>query len=162
MNALHRELSRSAAFESMPEDVVAALAATMTEQRVAAGERLLCAGARGGRAQGLYLVLDGRFAVRLPRPGGGQLEVRIIEAGELIGVLGLLKRRARRAADVVALTDAHVAHLPPGSFQALAEGDDELSVAFLQAIGRQLARDLRRVDTMLQESLLEAASEDAG
>lgn len=162
MNRLQKGLRSSSAFEAMPEDVVAALAATMTEQRVAEGERLLCAGARGGRAQGVYLVLDGRFAVRLPRPGGGQLEVRIIEAGELIGVLSLLKRGGRRAADVVALCDAHVAHLPPGSFQALVEGDDELSVAFLQAVGRQLARDLRRVDTMLQESLLEAAAEDDG
>lgn len=149
-DSLARRLGRTEAFEALPEAVLPALAAALVEQRLPKGGLLFKDGAPANHDIGLYVVLEGTVAVRVPRLGGGYIEARQVDAGELVGLLGLISPSARRHANVIALTDTVVAHMPRGAFLALYEGHDRLSVAFLRVVGNQLARDLRRVDAALQ------------
>ncbi len=153
MTPLVRRLANTPAFETLPEVSLQALATCLVEETVPAGGLLLRSGAPADGEVGLYLVLEGSFAVRVPRQGGGFVQARIIEPGELVGLLGLISDQPHRRANVVAMSDALVAHMPRSAFLALYQGADRMSVCFLRAVGRQLSRDLRRVDGVLQAAV---------
>jgi len=144
-------LSGLSRFAGAPPGLLRALEAAMDLRALRAGETLIRQGQPVDQEHGLFLVLAGQLQVCLSRgPGQAPRCLRELQAGELVGLAGLVSPHGRHEADVIARSAAEVAHMPRGAFLALYQGRDDISYAFLRVVGAQLAADLARVDGALR------------
>jgi len=97
-------LDAVAAFDSLPKDALADLAARLREERFSAEQVIVREGELGDR---LYLIADGRAEVT--SGGRGSLPLAVLEEGELFGEVALLSGSRERQATVTA--DTHVVAL---------------------------------------------------
>jgi CRP-like cAMP-binding protein len=91
---------------------------------------------------GLFFVLSGVFEVRMNTPALNHAPLANVQAGEVIGEIGLLNRRARTAT-VVAVSDAFVWHLNRSVFEGLLARGDALASGLLRGIAEDLCRRFR-------------------
>ena len=98
------------------------------------GERVLAAGGAGGS---MFVVLDGRVEVRVPRPEGGTVRVAEIGPGEVIGEMSLLTGEAR-SADVCALDEVEVLEVGKAAMGEVLAANAALAEALSRHIGARL------------------------
>ena len=145
-------------FAKMPAPMRAALAAAMVDLSLPAGRVLFREDDLAGGNEGLYVLREGSLTVSVKRPLGGFSVLRTIEAGEVVGVLGLVNPDAHRTATVVAGSDCRVSHLSRPAVLALTHGDPRMACAFQLVLAEQLVYDLRRVDEALRAAVTRADS----
>lgn len=129
-------LAGSDVFGSLDEAVRDRLARAMTRLVVAAGETLVRRGAPG---EALFIVVAGRFEVRLRRAGDPEVVIDTIGPGGAIGEMQLVVGGVA-SASVVAADEAEVLRLPRQDFDALCEEVPEL----LETVARVARWRLRR------------------
>lgn len=98
------------------------------------GERVLAAGGAGGS---MFVVLDGRVEVRVPRPEGGAVRVAEIGPGEVIGEMSLLTGEAR-SADVFALDEVEVLEVGKAAMGEVLASNHALAESLSRHIGARL------------------------
>ncbi len=112
-----------------------------TSRELAPGE-VLCH--EGERADELFIVLAGRFAVRI---GNGEILAEI-GPGSVIGEMGLIDPRPR-SATVEATETARVVAIPTADLRHNLVTDGNLGFVVLCNIARLLSERLRHADTKL-------------
>ncbi|MCB9506551.1 MAG: cyclic nucleotide-binding domain-containing protein [Myxococcales bacterium] len=123
------------------------LAAMTREQRVAAGTVLASQGepATDDRACA-WIVNAGEVRITRDDDAGQRIADVRVGAGALIGVIALVLDHAR-SASLSAATDVRVVRIDRTAFDAMYETDSRLAVKFRVIVARQLARDLRRINS---------------
>ncbi len=124
-------------------------------EHLAAGTELIRQGAQPD--DGLWLLLDGEVEVVASRPEGGFSVVKRVQVGEVLGLLGLIDGEPR-STTCRALSDVVVARMPADRFHALYGARDQLGLAFVDWIAKQMVSDVRRLDGILRD----AARQDEG
>ena len=107
-------------------------------------------------AASLHFLLSGRVRVSKKGPRGFDHDLAEVEAGAIIGELGLLGRQVRTAT-VSALEDVEHFALPIASFEELLEGGSSAARKLLVGIARTVAT---RQQTMNQR-IIELAEQEA-
>jgi len=113
--------------------------------QLAAGDLLF---AQGDPGDALYLLAEGRLAARV-----GAATVRTLNAGSVVGEMGLFRDTLRSAA-VVADTPSRVLRLHRSGLQALEAASPALALALHRLLIRQLADRLAQAST---QALAQAA-----
>jgi len=98
----------------------------------------------GKPEDGLYFVLDGVFEVRVNALDKSLPVLAHVQAGEVIGEIGLLNRQPRTAS-VLASTEAFVWHLSRDIFEGLLDRGDSLAGGLLKGMSEDLCRRFRAV-----------------
>jgi putative peptide zinc metalloprotease protein len=114
------------AFAPLPDEVLVALAASLVEERFAAGETVIVEGEAGDR---LYLVVQGR-AEATTSGALGHVPLAIYQRGAVFGELALLTSNQVRRASVTADTDLAVLSLQRETFEQLLDAYPESRDAF--------------------------------
>ncbi len=131
--------------QTLGERHAQALQAHMSPVALAAGEPLF---AQGDASDALYLLRQGRLAIVLGPPGAART-LRLIEAGSVVGEMGVY-RQSPRSATVVAQTPAQLWRLSLSSMQAMTQQDPALSVQLNQALLRLLADRLEHANAQVR------------
>lgn len=95
-------------------------------------------------ADGLFFVLSGVLEVYTENAPEHLGPLAHIQAGEVLGEMGLLNRRARTAT-VLARTNALLWHLSKEVFEGLLERGDPLASGLLKGMSEDLCRRFRTV-----------------
>jgi NTE family protein len=98
----------------------------------------------GDPEDGLFFVLSGVLEVHTKNAPKTIGPLANIQAGEVLGEMGLLNRRVRTAT-VIAGTNALLWHLPKDVFEGLLERGDPLASGLLKGISEDLCRRFRAV-----------------
>ena len=130
-------LRRSSLFASLPDDVLAALEAQLTQLTLMSGELLF---REGDPSDSLYIVISGRLRV-VSHAANDQAQRVVAELGhgEIVGEMGLVCDEPR-SASVVAIRDTNLAKLTEDGLNQLAAS---CAQPIYSAIIRQLASRLR-------------------
>ncbi len=92
--AIARFLQTVELFAELPADELEELVRVMQPLHAATGDRLW---RQGEPADGLHVVVQGTVAISLRQPGGGELRLATVGAGEVLGEVPLLDGRTRSA-----------------------------------------------------------------
>jgi CRP-like cAMP-binding protein len=133
----HRLLAAHPYVDAAPEDVEAILADCMV-RRVPRGECLCREGDAGTR---LFVLLEGTISIIKRDIAGTDRPVGEVRAPTLLGQMGIIDR-ARRGATCVAATDAVVAGMDQGTFQALVRQTTPRAAALRRLLLSSLTRQL--------------------
>jgi CRP-like cAMP-binding protein len=109
----------------------------------------------GERADGVFLILEGRVRVEAGRPGAWFHVDRELGPGSLFGQIAFFDD-GRRAASCTALTPLRLAVIYPAAVQMLltmSEQGQPLGVYLIDWFARQLAADARAVHESLRERI---------
>ena len=130
-------LRRSNLFASLPDEVLAALEAQLTQITLMSGELLF---REGDPSDSLYIVISGRLRV-VSRPANDQAQRIVAELGhgEIVGEMGLVCDEPR-SASVVAIRDTNLAKLTKAGLNRLTTS---CAQPIYSTIIRQLAYRLR-------------------
>lgn len=103
----------------------------------------------GKQGKELYLLVEGKVNVTHYHPLTGVLNVlKVLEAGEVFGVLSLVDHLPS-AATCVAAGPVKVGILPRSAYNLLAKSSAPIALRFQLAVASQIANDLRhRNDTL--------------
>lgn len=93
----------------------------------------------GEQPDGFYVVISGRFHVLSPEHGAAIADIGPCEP---IGEMGLVTLEPR-GADVVAVEESEVWHLPGRGFELLLRRGDPLAVSILLGVSKDLCRRFR-------------------
>lgn len=133
-------------FSALAPQEIEALVAAVDVRDHADGEVFLRDGA-GGDA--VYLLLEG--TVKVSRDHGAT-ELNQMGPGELFGLVALVDD-APRSATCSALGPCKVGAWPTSVVRLLFNQRSAIAYAFQQALGAQLARDLRQLDQRVRKQL---------
>lgn len=125
----------------LTEDQLRSMSKLASTRDVAPGE-VLCR--EGDRADEVFIVAEGRFAVRV---GGGD-QLAEIGAGSVVGEMGLIDPRPR-SATVEAIDAAKVIAIPTADLRQELVTDGNLGFVVLCNIARLLSERLRNADAKL-------------
>lgn len=140
--------------ERLDEASRARLSRAWRARRWRCGETVLVA---GGGASDLCIVLEGATRASIASDDGRLVSFKDFGPGDMFGEFSAIDGLPR-SADVVALADCRLAHLPAERVRRLVQEDGALAWALLQhvvAVARQMNRRIFEVSTMVvRERLL--------
>lgn len=139
-------LASFALLRDWPAERIAALEGYLVRRPFAMGEVLTEA---GSPANAIYLLARGRVAVSVMVTGGVTRRVSTIDPGNLFGELALFAR-ARRTADVTAVSDVECLELTREAIDRLEAEDPKLHAALALAVGASLSERLARANSEIQ------------
>jgi CRP-like cAMP-binding protein len=145
--SLAEVLAEQPLVQELPEGAAEALAACGRPAAFDVGTLLL---SEGGPADTLHLVLTGRVAIEIHRPGLGSLQLETIGPGHVVG-LSWLSPPMRCAFDVRALEPVTTAAIDAEQLRATLEGAPTLGLALYELllaelVGRLHAARIRILD----------------
>lgn len=153
------ELRKLPAFASMGPDDAARFLDVMEERSVTAGEPLFQEGTLG---DGLFVVLEGRVAIRKGNAKGGEREVAVLERHEVVGEMDLISDRPHTTA-ARAASDGRLLFLPKRRFQEMLRagnaGAASMVVYFARMLAGRLDANNRRMMEVLDASAKPTSSE---
>jgi NTE family protein len=126
-------LARAPLFADLDRQTRASVAGKLTHVGLPGGTALFRA---GEATDALYIVLNGRLAVRAPGPAGGLL-IAEIGADDIVGELSLIGQR-RRSNDVIALRDSELLRLDRVEFERLTREHPEALDGLMHTIVERL------------------------
>ena len=127
-------LSGLGIFVSASRAALERVAAAVTEESVAAGERIIT---QGDAADAFYVVTDGTVRVSAVREAGTEEVLGELGASDYFGEIGLLEQ-SPRTATIDAVTDVELLRVPGDEFIA-ALTETTPTTAFMEATRRRLA-----------------------
>lgn len=104
---------------------------------------------QGDEAASVYVVVEGRAAVRLLTEAGNRVTVAVVGPGEVLGELALLQPGARRGATVEAIDEVRTTVVDRPTFEDLRSRDPALTDLLID----MLADRVRELDEQLVEAL---------
>lgn len=126
-------------------DEIARFAAMLSEQKLAAGERLCVEGAQ---PRGLFLVRDGRLKVAKRAANGQEQALATLDAPTAIGELEIVTGDPS-SASVIADCDVVAYLLPVAAFDQLVERGDAIATKMVRNIARVAIRRLAETNTRM-------------
>ena len=145
------------ALQSLEEEQFRSLERALTVQSFDDGHEF----DRGGRKtdcqrSALHIILGGQVAVTARARAANQVPVeRMMKAGEIVGLISFFKD-GPRTATMRAVGPVCVASLTREQYDQILKVDPALHSAFLFAMARQLARDVRQCNDRLVSALQSA------
>lgn len=139
-------LASFALLRDWPSERIAALKTFLERRPFAMGEVLIEA---GSPANAIFLLTRGRVAVSVMVTGGVTRRVSTIDPGNLFGELALFAK-ARRTADVTAVSDGECLELTRAAIDRLEAEDPKLHAALALAVGASLSESLARANSEIQ------------
>jgi len=130
---------RFVAFADWTPQALAALRGLGTVERVASGERIIEAGARGERD--LFVIVSGDLEV-YRAVGAREQRLALLGAGDLVGEMSFVDG-GPRSASVRALTPSRVLRVRPADLDELRERAPAAALGFMREIARILSFRLR-------------------
>lgn len=151
---LETVLETASLFRDLTADERDALSRAMKVERYADGHLFIREGVPPvDWRHAVYVILDGKVLVTVDRKGPEDFGVvRLLEPGEVFGIVALVDDGAR-AATCRAAGPVTVASLTRQAFTLLYRSDLPVAVHFQLALARQLARDLRSANRELAEAM---------
>jgi CRP-like cAMP-binding protein len=141
---MYDELGDVRALHGVSLNGLSALASAGTARTFAPGEALML---QGGPSDTLYIILRGRVRVELShRDLLEPIEVAELEAGEVVGEMGMLDRQPR-SASVIAVEETETVELAAAQLEVVLQNHPEVT----RALAGVLSRRLRDTDQMVQE-----------
>ena len=134
--SLHKHLSSSNLFRSVPGELLAALEPELQARLLRAGEDLVH---EGDDADAMYVLVEGALDVHVAASDGGRTSVDRLEPGAVVGEMALVAAE-RRSATVTAREPARVVALARAAFERLAGAHPALYDAVLQHAAPRLQR----------------------
>ncbi|WP_287940247.1 cyclic nucleotide-binding domain-containing protein [Sphingopyxis sp.] len=116
------------------------LAAAFAPRHFADGEAILI---QNERADGLYLIAEGRVEIGKRLPGGGLATLAQAGPGEVIGDMALIGRDLRRSAMGIARGPVATWHLPAEQFRAALAQLRPASLQLQAALGQAIAQRIQ-------------------
>jgi CRP-like cAMP-binding protein len=133
-------LSSTSFFGGLTPPVVDAVAAKLTERKMAAGEQLF---AEGDSGKSMYIVRTGELIVQRHCADGTQARLLMMRAGDHFGVTSLVDMEPRPFS-CRAEKDSLLYELTNMELYSLYKSDQKAYVLVLQNINRELCRRLRK------------------
>jgi CRP/FNR family transcriptional regulator, cyclic AMP receptor protein len=146
----HRKLFERHGFfgQLSQSDLDALLTHARTEHHAA--RRLIFA--KGSPGRSMMAVLRGSIKISLPSPGGREIVLAILEAGEIFGEMALLDA-SERTADATAVTDCDLLIIDHRDFIPFLESRADLCIVLLKLLCRRLRQTNEHVEGALFERL---------
>ena len=140
-------------FAGLDEGALGEIAEAFTPRHFADGEALLV---QNERAEGLYLIAEGRVDIGKRLPGGGLGLLAKVGAGEVIGDMALIGRDIRRSAMGIARGPVSSWYMGADQFRAALSQLQPASLQLQSALGRlvagRVAGKTRDIAAMLAET----------
>ena len=133
-------LSTTSFFGGLAPPVVDAVAAKLTERKIAAGEQLFAEGESG---KSMYIVRSGELIVQRHCADGTQARLLMMRPGDHFGVTSLIEMEPRPFS-CRAEKDSLLYELTNMDLYSLYKSDQKAYVLVLQNINRELCRRLRK------------------
>jgi uncharacterized membrane protein len=130
-------------FEGLGDDDLEALASSLVEKKLKAGEMIFHQGDSGSE---MYIVADGHVNIHLPGEASRRVSLKDIARGEYFGELALFDDKPR-SASALATTDAVLLELGRETLSSYLEARPRAAMAILQT----MAERLRQTNAMLSE-----------
>lgn len=138
------EISHAMLFEGLPPEQVDALARICLERRYAKGEGVF---AEGGRAQGFYLAVSGKFKIyKISREGKEQI-LHIFGRGEIFGEVPAFAG-GNYPANAQAIEAGRALFFPRASFVELMGTEPSLALNMLGILSRRLRRFTHMIEDL--------------
>lgn len=141
------ELAAVPVFADFPEHDLRLVAGIVRALDFAPGTVLI---EQGEKPRAAYVLLAGEVEVLRRLPGGARTRLAVLPPGTMFGTVSLLDG-GPRAASCAAVGPVRVAEFSADDFQRLASASTPLGVRFLQAVARQLIRDIRATNARVTE-----------
>lgn len=149
MRPLLEILEQAPVFAGLTRAHLVALVPRMKGIRAQPGQHLVRQGEDG---DAVFIVLDGRLAVRCEDGPWGSLRVAELGAGDVVGDMAWLDP-GPRSASVRALETVHVARLDRSTYEVIVREAPALAVAILDGVAAVVAGRLERTNRMLVDVL---------
>jgi uncharacterized membrane protein len=130
-------------FEGLAEDDLHALAATLSERRVPAGQLIFSQGDSGTE---MYIVAEGHVNIHLPGEESRRVSLKDLARGEYFGELSLFDHKAR-SASALASTEVVLLELSAATLSDYLERRPRAAMPIL----RTMTERLRETNTLLSE-----------
>ncbi len=130
-------------FEGLGDDDLQALAKSLVERKLHAGEMIFNQGDAGSE---MYIVASGHVNIHLPGEASRRVSLKDISRGEYFGELALFDDKPR-SASALATTDADLLELGRDTLSTYLERRPRAAMAILQT----MAERLRQTNSMLSE-----------
>lgn len=136
MAALDRNalLATNYLFRDLDPQVVARIAGLGISRRLGADEVLFL---KGDVGDALYGVLSGRMKISTTAPGGKEIVLSVMNAGDIFGEIALLDG-GPRSADAIAMTDCTLFVIQRREFTGLLEREPRLATHLLRLVCARL------------------------
>ncbi len=139
-------------FAGIARDDLAALAQSMVDRRVRAGQMVFH---QGDQSNSMYIVAEGYVNIHLPGDASRRISLKDAGQGECFGEMALFDEQPR-SASVVATTDVRLYELSREAFAATLERRPRAAMDFL----KMMAGRLRETNAMLSERAAKNAVEE--
>ena len=144
-------LTDQPSFEGFNEKQLKALAKLMQIEQCGSGHAFTTQGQPG---KACHLLIDGQVAItRTDEITGKEEELKVMQSGELFGILSLLAKLPA-AATCTARGPVRVASLPRGDYKLLFKVAAPLAYHFQWLVAQQIARDLLERNRALRSHLV--------
>ena len=137
-------LKRIKVFSDLDDMTLQAVAAKVGQAQFRRRETIFTAWDPGDR---IYLLKSGRVKLYMLSEDGREITLAIMEPGDIFGETALVNPAARQVF-AEALDDATVAVMGLADFEALMRGQPDMALKVTQAIGQQLIRTQRQVESL--------------
>ena len=146
MNLVHF-IKLSSAFGSFADADIHALASAMELREFPAGQALITQGSPG---DALYMLVDGTVQVSKVNSNGEHLDLKVLQVGEMFGLLSLLDDMAA-AATCTAIGPVTVACITRERYRSLDTENRSVGFTLRFVLASQLARDLQSFNRLALE-----------
>ncbi|MFN2121513.1 MAG: Crp/Fnr family transcriptional regulator [Anaerolineales bacterium] len=133
-------LSRVPLFAAISQSSARALAARCSHRELEKGQVLFL---EADPAESVYVVLAGKIAILLNSPDGRELVMDELHAGEILGELGALTRKAR-SASAVARASSEVLTIPREAFARILDAEPCVARNLLCILAERLQKSATR------------------
>jgi CRP/FNR family transcriptional regulator len=135
LRPLSQVLGESLYFEGLPENLISRLAGIATAASPRSGEQIF---AKGDKAEGLYLVAEGRVRIFLSGPDGRERTLTVCGPGQIFGEAALFIPGGFPAS-AQALEDSRLAYLGKGLLLECLAAEPGLAMAVIGVMAQRLS-----------------------
>jgi CRP-like cAMP-binding protein len=143
-NKIRDMLANTSLFRDLAPEVIDRIAGLASTRSLSADQILF---SKGDPGDALYGVLDGEIRISAGSPGGKEVILNAIHAGEFFGEIALLDGQPRTA-DATAVVDCELVRIPRADFIRYMESEPRLSTHLLEL----LCHRVRATSEMVEDS----------
>ncbi len=145
-------LSKVYLFEGFPKEFLEQLASIAKEAEIGDGERII---ERDAVNDSLWFLLAGVALIREQLPGGLEIDIYRLQAGDVFGDMSYADSQPA-SATVTAEGQLRALRIPFDELDHLLEGNPQLNVRFLRRIVTTMSQRLRHSNAEVKKSFLNA------
>ncbi|GAB4426083.1 MAG: hypothetical protein Kow002_15420 [Anaerolineales bacterium] len=135
-------------FNALPDEMLDALAQSVSVRQIAAGEFLF---RKGDDGDSLFIIDAGMVKIVTEDAGGSEVILNQVGAGEIIGEMSLLDNEPR-SAGVVAMTDTKVLELKRDDFMRVLRQQPDLALAVIRNFSSRMRYNTTYIEKIIEMS----------